>query len=205
MENLDVLLVQEFWDWFKSVSDDLSIDPIRRDLITTLDNLISQLGHFDWEIGPWENNLSYLAISPNLNIDRLALARQVIEYAPICDGWIFLASKPPRDWKGIWKMRNEKNDEIFVDSNDWKYILYEFDDKTYDMDLFVEDIDGDDSTINLAIDIALTGYLGEEMFLHFIKNIQVVKIFQIANNRLRLNILKSTLKVCNPKTLPPQK
>ncbi len=190
MENLDVLLVQKFWDWFKSVSEDLSIDPIRRDWITTLDNLISQLGHFDWEIGPWENNLSYLAISPNLNIDRLALARQVIKYAPICDGWIFLASKPPRDWKGIWKMRNEKDNEIFVDSNDWKYILYEFDDKTYDMDLFVEDIDGDDSTINLAIDIALTGYLGEEMFLSFIKNIQVVGNFSASQHPTSIKYIK---------------
>ncbi|WP_183573929.1 hypothetical protein HDF18_08700 [Mucilaginibacter sp. X5P1] len=170
----DIKKVVKFWDWFKSVSNDLILNPTRNDLTIQIDNHISQLGHFDWEIGPWDENSFYFAISPNLDPNKLNLTHQIIEHAPKCKGWHFLASKPPKEWQGIWKMKNEKGTEIWINSNNWKYILYAFEDKTFDMDIMIDDINGNDDTINMAIDIALTGFIGEEKFMNLIKNISII-------------------------------
>jgi hypothetical protein len=62
---------------------------------------VNRLGSFSWEIGPWENDLQFFALSPDLDIARLALTKQVIATAPDCKGWHFLPSKPPKNWKGF--------------------------------------------------------------------------------------------------------
>jgi len=164
--------VADFWKWFESISKNLLQDLSRSDLIGQLDNRISHLGPFDWEIGPFDDGILFFAISPNLNIERFAITQKIIEAAPKCEGWHFLSSKPPKEWKGIWKMRNEFGKEILVDSSNWEYVLYEFDDNTFEMDMLIDDIDGDLNTCNLAVDIALTGYLGEATYMKSIKNIQ---------------------------------
>jgi len=169
----------EFWNWFKTISDDLFLDPTRSDLIQQIDHLINKLGVFDWEIGPWGEHTYYFAISPNLDSDKLYFTREFIEYAPMCSGWFFLSSKPVKnDWKGIWKMQNEFGKDILVDSNNWKYILYEFEDETFDIDIMIDNVDGDDNTANTAIDIALTSYLGEEDYMTLIKNVKIVDFFE---------------------------
>jgi hypothetical protein len=183
LSKIDIDRIIKFWDWFKSVSNDLILNPTRNDLTNHIDNYVSQLGHLDWEIGPWDENLFYFAISPNLDPNKLDLTHQIIEYAPICDGWHFLHSKPPKDWQGIWKMKNEFGAEIWVNSSKWKYILYAFEDKTFDMDIMIDDINGNDNTINMAIDIALTGFLGEERFMYLIKNISIISLIEESENK----------------------
>ena len=54
----------------------------------------------------------------------------------------------------------------------------EFEDETFDMDIMIDTIDGDNDTVNMAIDIALTGYLGEEKFMQLIKGIKTVTRFE---------------------------
>ena len=140
-----------------------------------VDAAIDGLGRFDWEIGPYRDENYYFAISPNLDTHKLETTKEFIKYAPICAGWTFLPSKPIKnDWKGIWKMHNEDEKEILVDSNNWRYVLYKFEDETFDMDIIIDDIDGNKDTIDMAIDIGLTGYLGEEKFIELIKHIEVV-------------------------------
>jgi hypothetical protein len=172
----------KFWEWFESISQDLLLDPTRKDLISQLDNSVSRLGSFGWEMGPLKENICYFAISPNLDVERLKITRQIIDLSIKCKGWDFLPSKPAKyDWKGIWKMRNDFGKEILVNSNKWEYILYEFDDKTFDMDILIGGVDGDLNTCYSAIDIALTGYLGEEEFMRLIKNIKIVDVFEAEN------------------------
>jgi hypothetical protein len=163
-----------FWDWFKTISADLLEYATNKNLINQIDIKVSQLGNFDWEIGPFEE-VGFFAISPNLDIEKLSYTKQIIDMAPQCDGWHFLPSKPVKtDWKGIWKMKNEFGKEIHVDSNSWRYILYALDDGTFYTDVAISDIDGNTDTQYLAIDIAFTGYLGEENYMYFIKNIKIV-------------------------------
>lgn len=182
MEKINLESINKFWDWFKSVSRDLLDDPTRSDLIYQIDSRINKFGRFDWEIGPWKEETYYLAISPNLDAAKLEFTREFVKKAPKCIGWHFLPSKPPKsDWKGVWKMRNEKGKEILGDSNNWKYILYEFEDETFDMDIMIDAVDGGDNSINIAIEITLTGYLGEETFMQLIKNLEIVSSFDGAD------------------------
>jgi hypothetical protein len=103
----------------------------------------------------------------------------MIDLALPCEGWHFLPSKPPKtDWKGIWKMKNEVGKEILIDTNNWEYILFKFDDGTFDANIKISDIDGNEDTQNLAVDIALTGYLGEESFMYLINQITIVDQFE---------------------------
>jgi hypothetical protein len=173
--------IQEFWIWFESIASDLLAYPTNKNLIKKIDEHVYRLGRYDWEVGPWNDGLYYFAISPNLDIEKATTARRIIEMAPICKGWHFLSSKPPKAWTGIWKMTNETGDEILIDSNDWKYVLYRFNDDTFDIDIVIDSIKGNLDTQYLAADIALTGYLGEENFMRLIKNIQIVNEFEVLN------------------------
>jgi hypothetical protein len=184
--------VIRFWEWFKSIADDLLLDPTNSSLISQIDYRVSQLGHFDWEIGPFYEGIFYFAISPNLNIDRLAITRQIVDLSPKCRGWDFLSSKPPKkNWRGIWMMNNDFGKEISINSNNWEYILYQFEDKDFDMDIMIDDIDENLETCYLAIDIALTGYLGEEEYLRLIKNVKIVPEFGHEYKATKLKYIKN--------------
>jgi len=179
VKKIEVNDIVNFWEWFKSISNDLLAYPTRADLVYQIDNRVSRLGHFDWEIGPWTADTYFFAISPGLDIKKFKLTSELVKYAPVCVGWNFLPSKPPKsDWLGIWKMKNELGQEILVDSNNWKYILYKFEDETFDMDIMIDNVEGDENTLNTAVDIGLTGYLGEETFMDLIKNIKIVRSFE---------------------------
>jgi hypothetical protein len=188
--------IVEFWKWFESISDELLLNPNREDLISQIDVHINQLGAFDWEIGPLSKITSYFAISPNLDYDKLQYTRQIIANAPHCIGWQFFPSKPPKEWDGIWKMKNEFGKRILINSSNWEYILYQFEDRTFDIDILIDYVDGDLQTCYLAIDIALTGYLGEEEFMRLIKNIKILTELtdELADKLTRLKFLKKQIK-----------
>lgn len=172
-----------FWKWFKTISAELLVYATNKNLLNQIDIQVSQLGSFDWEIGPYEKGNCFFAISPNLDIDKLSYTKQIIDMAPQCDGWCFLPSKPVKtDWKGIWKMKNELGKEIHVDSNSWRYILYALEDGTFYTDVVISDIDGNTDTQYMAVDIAFTGYLGEENYMYFIKNTKIVSQFEDETN-----------------------
>lgn len=59
--------IASFWKWFESVSNDLYLNVKNVDIISELDKKVKMLGPFDWEIGPVDYNVLYLAISPRLN------------------------------------------------------------------------------------------------------------------------------------------
>jgi hypothetical protein len=185
----DIKKVNRFWAWFASVSKELLDNPTDPSLISQIDSRVRSIGSFDWEIGPWGNSLFYFAISPGLNIEKLTITRSVVDLALDCAGWQFLPSKPPKEWNGIWKMNNEMGKEIWIDCNNWKYILYQFDDGTFDADILTDVIEGDENTLNTAVDIALTGYLGEETFMSLIMNINIVEEFGEEND-IKPNLLK---------------
>ena len=168
-----------FWMWFSIIAAELLADPIRSDLIGQLDSRVCALGSFDWEIGPYVDGLYYLAISPNLNLSNLRTTQFIVSLSLPCVGWHFLSSKPQKtEWLGIWEMKNEIGKEIIVDSSSWEYILFKFEDEhNFDIDIKINFIDGDRDILNTAVDIALTGYLGEEEFLRSIININIVDEF----------------------------
>jgi len=176
--NINYSKVVEFWKWFKSIANELISNPNNSDLLNKLDEFVLSIGPFDWEIGPMDKSLKFLAISPNLNEDFLSITRQIISLAPECEGWIFLPAKPAKGLQEVFKMYNESGKLITVDTSQWQYVLYKFDDGTFDMDIKGCEIEGNLDYSYLAVDIGLTNLLGEEKYMKLIKNIKIVKKFQ---------------------------
>lgn len=74
-------------------------------------------------------------------------------------------------------MLNENGKSISIDISNWLYVLFLFEDGTFDIDLKITSIDGNNETQKIAVDIVLTSLLGEERFMTLIKNIQIVNDF----------------------------
>ena len=172
-----------FWIWFESVSRALSQNVDDPDILSELDQKVNALGPFDWEIGPVEKSLLYLAISPNLNDELLRVTAEIVGYAPLCEGWLFLNAKPRKEYVPIFKLINENQKKILIDISSWSYVLFHFEDRTFDIDIKINSIDGSWETQKLAIDIALTNLLGEEKFITCIKNINIVNEFGENENK----------------------
>lgn len=96
--------VLEFWRWFNSISNELYMDIKNERLHEEIDSKVRNLGPFDWEIGPSNKSLLFFAISPNLTIESFNLTKEIIKYAPECENWIFLSSKPKKEYTPVWRM-----------------------------------------------------------------------------------------------------
>jgi len=188
---IDYDKIRFFWEWFTSVSEELLKKGDNSAFIERIDHFITSLDErLDWEIGPVEGELAlnykaeqYLCISPCLNTDRLYLTKEIISYAPTHASWLFLSVKPAKGWIPRWTMLNELDKVIPIDSTHWKYVLYLFDDGTYDMDVWIDQVDGNSDTQLSAVEIAVTNLLGEERFMRSIKNIQLISDINDANKR----------------------
>jgi hypothetical protein len=175
--------IRSFWRWFESISMALFENVNDPDILRELDQKIKVLGPFDWEIGSIEKNVLYLAISPNLNEDLLRETTEIVGYAPLCEGWLFLHVKPRKEYLPTFTVFNEKQKRISIDIGSWSYVLFKFEDGTFDIDIKINSIDGNSETQKLAIDIALTNLLGEERFINCIKNINIVNEFEENENK----------------------
>lgn len=119
--------ISDFWTWFST-----SAEQIRKDLaapendfqsgtsIGELDKRIRQLNQdLRWEVGPFMDDITFLAISPNGSKDDLCLTRKVIEAAPSIPGRRFLPAKPPKNDKRF----GFKFNGVQIDTSKWHYTL----------------------------------------------------------------------------------
>jgi hypothetical protein len=171
MDNSEVII--EMWNWFKSISDRLIENPKDVSILNKIDFYIDKLGSLDWEIGPYDTTTCYFAISPGLDKNLLNETKKIISYSPNCNGWSFLYSKPAKEWRDFFRMLNENEETIEVHTASWQYILYQFEDNTFDVDVKINPINGDINTSQLAVDIVLTNALGEEMYMELINHVNI--------------------------------
>lgn len=176
--------VNNFWIWFDSISDSLFDDIKNIEIVSELELMIKKLGPFDWEIGPINGDLRYLAISPNLDEDLLIATSEIISHAPKNPKWLFFDAKPQKEYNPLFSMLNENGAKILIDTSLWKYQLYQFGDGTFDMDLNIKKINGNINVKKTASDIALTNILGEKKFIKLIKNIQIIETDTIGINKM---------------------
>lgn len=164
-----------FWIWFKQISNKLSLNLKNQDLLGELDFKVQDIGNFDWEIGPYSNEDFFLAISPNLDKNLLKETKTFISMAGDCPNWFFLASKPEKGWFGQWKMENEFGQVIDINANSWRYILYEYENREFEMDIFIDNVKFNQDTAYKAVDIVLTNLLGEERYINLFENITIIQ------------------------------
>lgn len=116
-------------------------------------------------MGPVNDELMFFAISPNLDVELLSVTKEIVSYAPACKNWTFLSSKPRKEYTPEWRMTDDRGNWMAVDTSSWSYVLYYFEDGTFDMDLQLSAFDFSQKQKTLALDIVLTNILGEEDYM----------------------------------------
>ena len=163
-----------FWEWFASIANLLAPNFENETLLEEIDYKVSSLGNFSWEIGPGKVKDNSFTLSPNGNVELLKEAKYILSLSPIIDNWELHFAKQRKEWDFIFHLKQNNIEKPF-DAKKWKYVLFEFDDKTFDIiiespDLMV--LNEDDRYY--AVQIALDGALGEEDRINKIKNIEIV-------------------------------
>jgi hypothetical protein len=182
--NLDNVKIREFWCWF--VNSIVTIDSCfeDNDFINSLDSKLTSLGRISWEIGPGiidpENNS--FVLSPSGNRELLKLTSRIIESAPNLNGWEFYSSKPPKNWKMQFTIKDEQGNDIKIDASSWHYGLLKCD-EAYDIIIQAPNIEHLSEDLQYAtVEILLDGEIGEETRMTEINCIEIVKEF---DSRLR--------------------
>ena len=85
--NVDPDQVQEFWDWFESISDELGANSDNPGILDALDRRVLAFGDLTWEVGPGAVAPNALAISPKGQKQSLAITSEIVSAAPTCPGW----------------------------------------------------------------------------------------------------------------------
>jgi hypothetical protein len=170
--------IKAFWEWFELVTNLESIDKF----ILELDKRINDFGSLSWEIGDTETG-KYLAISPNLNLDNVDYVIEIISMAPSISNWIFFSFKQPKpDWKGIVVLSNFGNGSIEIDISNWRFIIFEYPNKIFDIDVYLE-LRNIYFDVNQATEIALLNTIGEEKMLKYFVQYSIKNFDEIPSGK----------------------
>lgn len=167
-------VINSFWDRIISIlrSIDHTEPNIRK--IREIDDEVSRLDDISWEYGPYDDNIFYFALSPDFDENKIDRVRTIINLAPKVPNWIFMAGKPAKkNCSSKVSIVSNTYEQIF-DTSEWRCILYKFQDKTFEMDIYIPQQTGSIEDIHTILDIQLSNLIGELFFLEKIKNIQLI-------------------------------
>jgi hypothetical protein len=165
----DAISAEAFWRWFTTIADRIAASPEDRSLINNLDEHVSLAWpQLSWEIGPDPSGDWYLALSPNLNREFLAIAEDAIRFAPPIHGWKFYPARPRKIWDGRFEMEVQ-NGVRHLDPSDWKYVLLRYPDGEQELVLVAPEAQALTSDERWkAAAVVLEGILGEDCLLHHV-------------------------------------
>lgn len=200
---LDKLKISAFFDWFSIRASQLEANLNDVYLLTELDKKVLEIGYFDWELGPYDDTSFFLAISPNLDKNRLQDTRDIISLAKECQNWTFLNAKPAKGWLGNFEIQDDFDNTVFVDATNWKYVLYKYEDEL-EIDVLIDNM-SNMKVSYLALDVLLTNLLGEQRYMdsfvviniiHDLKAFDMSKSSDLSNLGDHLDRLKIKLLPC---------
>lgn len=167
--------VLEFWAWFASIADELGDDFTNQALQDALDARLGRFGEIAWELGPGSTAENALAVSPDGDPDLLPLTQRIVAMAPTLPGWEFHPARPARAESLEFSIGTSSGDEIAVDAQSWRYVLFKFPDKTFDIVLEQQNLTdvSDDDRYTAAV-VLLDALLGEGKRLLRIREVEPV-------------------------------
>ena len=183
--------ITEFWSDFLSLASTLEKDYSRDSRISEVDNLVNKLGDFSWEIGPDENeHCLAFTISPNCNPALLIETKEIVGLAPDLEKWTFYYAVPPKkDWNMVFSINSSNENSIEVSAKEWEYVLFKYPDNKFEIIIkVIPEMNLTNDDLSFAVEILLKGILGEELYMEYIDNIEVVTDFE-----LELKSKKSTI------------
>ncbi|TCN50005.1 hypothetical protein D0809_24075 [Flavobacterium circumlabens] len=181
--------INEFWNWFIINKNELVPKKITESFISQLDSKILSMGKFSWEIREGLIKNYMLIISPGGDVELLPATQKIIEFSPKIEDWEFYHYKPAKKWNFQLTLYEEDNVRKILDVKDWEYVLYKFSDGTFDIIFKAINLNESSEDEKLLVgDIVLESFLGEELSLKFIKNIEFVKDFDGADEQKKGSI-----------------
>ena len=174
--------INRFWVFFEEIASEILAKTEDEKIIATIDDEVSKLGNITWEYGPLENDY-YFCLSPNFKFDLIPYTDYAISLSPNLNGWRFLSGKPQKlDATDEICFLETDGSEISVSTKNWRAVTYKFKDGTYDID-FLIDMNSDEDTKYLALNLAMVNLLGEINYLRKVENIKIVERFDSNTNQ----------------------
>jgi hypothetical protein len=128
-----------------------------------------------WEAGPWNDGKSFFAISPNMNIDAVPVARRIVELAPSVPGWEFLSAKPRKHWRRKIRWKSGDGAERIIDLSDWEYWLTKFNNgEFFDVNLVPGGTALSARDLHRLGEVLAASELGEAVFLSHVGRVNIV-------------------------------
>jgi len=169
--------IARFWTWFASVCGEFGPKFENSRLVAELDQRLSALGEFSWELGPapGSSDDSALVLTPAGRADLLVETRKIVDVAPTCDGWRFFSSIPPKSWNLRFTLDGNDGSQVEIDASEWRHVLHMYPDEVFDVTILASNILGLSADLqDAAAEIVLDGELGEELRMRRIQDIEIV-------------------------------
>lgn len=171
--------VQEFWVWFMTHAAHMAGVWNDELIISELEEQLSKLGKFVWELGPGKVEKNSFTISPGGDRALLPRTREIVAGAPRFSGWEFYSAKPPKRGFSKFEMKGEDGQMLIIDTRIWRYAILSR--KTDGSRLLMVETPNlsqlSDVYRRWAVEIALDGLIGEELRLQTIEDLMVVARF----------------------------
>jgi hypothetical protein len=178
--------IENFWTWFFENENQIYVNYEYKNIGDQLDYFLEKIHpNLSWEIGPCcdasvGSDLSFFAVSPNLDSDLIELAQEIIDCHPDFESahWHFCVGRQRRPWSDVILFSsNQKNPVFEVDLSKWKHLVYKVPDSKL-FDIVFECGENDRLTDNEIHEIGLIiamSLLGEITLIEKIDQIEVVR------------------------------
>jgi hypothetical protein len=171
--------VRQFWVWFSKRCHDFGPKFENSQLINELDEWVTSLGEFTWEIGPGKVKANALVLSPNGDKDLLESTKEMIQSAIECKDWEYYYAKQPKDWSLEFEFETDKGDVLEIDASKWDYLLLQYEDGMFEVIFKAPALSKlDEGDKQVIAEILLDGILGEEMRIQKISGTEIVSKFE---------------------------
>jgi hypothetical protein len=173
--------ITQFWDWFSKNCQQFGQNFDNVELLEMLDNWVTQLGKFSWEIGPGKEKDNLLVISPGGDERLLEDTKIIIGTSKACENWEYYYATPPKgkEWNLLFDLETDEGEIVEVDASRWEYTLLEYEDGMFEIIIKALDLPLlDESDKQTAAEILLDGLLGEEVRMRIICGIEIVDEFE---------------------------
>lgn len=195
MKESDKEKIEAFWDWFANNVDHIKevlandFHEGRKSLVKTMDNQVLQFGMFTWEMGPTDEQVYFLTISPNGNEELLEISKQIMEFSPSFPDWNFYYAKPAKEWDLKFSVFDDFMEEHRVDASSWNYLIEGSSSKNIKILIEAGNLAHlDQETKMTAVDLVVTSLIGEAFKIYNVKSLLVVDVFDHQQTSIGKNI-----------------
>ncbi|OYD44958.1 hypothetical protein CHU00_13950 [Sphingobacterium cellulitidis] len=159
---VEIKKIEKLWRWFEDNQNNFGEKFNNESVVLHLDELVTDLGPFTWEIGPGSFKDRMLAISPNGDIKKLPETEYIVSFAPSLKKWEFYSSKPIKKAGNIFYF-NYNEEKTKIDANEWEYFLLQVEDNYFEIEIIAKNlVSFEVDTQQMLGEILLDNILGEK-------------------------------------------